>query len=250
MDIKWDKVGALAGVASLIIGGLAISAQVATPELRCHLGLEDKSACPPIEQPSPEKFTQSPTITPSPAPPQEKPSEVVESPSPSPQSPAERESLQEKLIGNWIYISSCEINNEPVALRQFASFNSNKTVTQLIFLTTTATSSNFFSTRQRKIEANIQVTYEWTIEEPFLYMKIVDRVASLNAVSGNGRSVELDDSSINQVEDSLERSFLRGVTSKYKVLDFEDDSVILEKVGGTPPLCESSSIVKYVRLTE
>jgi len=143
----------------------------------------------------------------SPSPPKEKPSEVImpPQPSPSPQTTTKEKNgdLQEKLIGNWIYISSCKVNNEAVRLYQIISFNRDNTVTEIISLTTTATSSNFFSTRQRKIETKTQVTYEWSIEEPFLYMKIVDRVASIDAVSENGRSVKLDNSIIKQMTDSL-----------------------------------------------
>jgi hypothetical protein len=87
----------------------------------------------------------SPSI---PSPPKEKPSEVIKSPqpSPSPQTTTKEKNgdLQEKLIGSWIYIRSCKIKNELVGLYHIISFDRNKTVTEIISLTTTATSSNFF----------------------------------------------------------------------------------------------------------
>jgi hypothetical protein len=39
MPVKWDRVGAIAGIFAIAITGFAIFVQVATPEIRCYFGL-------------------------------------------------------------------------------------------------------------------------------------------------------------------------------------------------------------------
>lgn len=252
MSIKWDKVGAIAGVVALLLGGLAILVQLTTAELRCYFGL-DKNGCSHVDKPSLKavpQVTQSPIATPLPYLAKQKPDIGVKPSLPSPQAITieKAKDLQDKLAGAWIYTSACEVNGELVIHNKVMVFNNNRTITEIIGLTSTKSKSTFFSTKTTKISADIQVTYEWSIEEAFLYMKIVDRVASLADISVNGKSVKVNDSSVIRIKNVLESSFLRGQTIKYKILGVEEDSIVLEKIGGTRPLCENNFIVKYTRV--
>jgi hypothetical protein len=252
MSTKWDKVGAIAGVAAIPIAGFAIFVQLATPEIRCHLGL-DKSVCPHIDKPSIKavlQVTQSPTATPLPSLGQEKADIGVKFSLPSPQDITIEKSkyLQNKLAGVWIYTSSCEFKGKPGTHDKNMTFNVNRSATEILSVTSTTSKSNFFSTTTTKLSGKIKITYEWSIEEGFLYMKIVDRVAFFEDYSVNGKSVKPNESSIVRVKSALESDVLRGETIKYKILGVEEDSMLLEKIGGTHPPCEKSYVIKYTRI--
>ena len=238
-------------MAALLVGGLAMLVQVTTPELRCHVNL-DKNGCSHVNQPSPRTVTESPNVdksspktvmqspiaTPTPSPTMDKSDVSVKSSLPSPQVAVKDkvENLQDKLIGSWTSsVNACGVNGDSFKYRKIIMFNKNRTVLETMFFVSNSSESVFFSTKNYETRMNIQVTYEWIIEEAFLYMKIVDKVSSVDSYSVDGKSVKINASSVQRLKDAAETAFLKGLTMKYKILSIEESSMVLEKMGGNSP---------------
>ena len=215
----------------------------------------EKNACLDVEKSSlktiPPQTTQSPIATSPPSLKQQKPDIGVKSSLPSQSATAEGfKDLQDKLdklSGIWVYLSACELDGESAINNKVMVFHKNRTITEIVALSLTVTKPTLFSTKITKIRANIKVTYEWSIEEALLHMKIVDRAVSVPDALVNGKPVKVNDRNATRLKNRLERSLLKGETIKYKILGIEEDSIILEKIGGKRPVCENNFIVKYVR---
>ena len=247
--MKWDLIGAIAAVVAIPITILAILVQITTPEIRCRFGL-DKSGCSDVTQSSPSIVKQTPVAIPLPS--NEKPSVAIESPSPSPRITAERpvQSLREKLIGEWIYADTCEVNNGLAKYTGIMTFHKDGKAGELILFTMTDSNSTFFSTENSKISISITVEYEWNVEESYLHMKVIDRSSSFKDFSVNGKPVkdssrlEKTKNNINQV---VEKRLLKGKSIKYKTLNIEESLAVLEKTEEETGFL-GDSIIKFKRL--